>query len=209
MFYEDRRNAILLDRRCDGSGRDGCAGGAGGFPSFRSAGGFELLRPLVLVNKENRLPASYVPQDLAYASSYGVPDLGGNELLREQAAASLPRMVGEAQWSSMELAAASGYCSFFEQQATYNYFTSIYGPGAGGVSVPPGACEHQLGTAIDLSNVHAGFVLSYTPGAQAQTGYVWEPWHWRYVGVENAHNIVDSGLTVRDYTAWHGVFPDC
>lgn len=189
--------------------------------------------PLVLVDQEKRLPASYVPQELAYVSNYGIPDVGGGELLRQEAATNLSQMVTAAQWSGMDLTAVSGYRSFHEQQASYDYFTSIYGPSAGGVSAPPGASEHQLGTAMDLTNASAGyglnqyfgdspayywllenardygFVLSYPPGAQAQTGYVWEPWHWRYVGVENAQAIVASGLTVREYTAWYGVPPHC
>lgn len=108
------------------------------------------------------------------------------------------------------LVAADGWRSYQTQQRLYSYWESIYGPGAGGVSAPPGASMHQLGTAVDFTNAYAGYalnyyfgysqayywllnnaryygyVLTYPPGGQAETGFVWEPWQWRYVGVENA-----------------------
>ena len=89
---------------------------------------------------------------------------------------------------------------------------------------PPGYSEHNCGLAADLNSPehtgldegfenttafrwlceHAadyGFILRYPKGAEAQTEITYEPWHWRYVGVENARKISASGLCFEDYIA--------
>ena len=89
---------------------------------------------------------------------------------------------------------------------------------------PPGCSEHNCGLAADLNSPehtgldegfenttafrwlceHAadyGFILRYPKGAEAQTEITYEPWHWRYVGVENARKISASGLCFEDYIA--------
>lgn len=86
----------------------------------------------------------------------------------------------------------------------------------------PGCSEHNCGLAADivtpehqnldtafedtaafgwLSNHAAeyGFILRYPEGKQAYTGIIYEPWHYRYVGVENAYKIVNSGLCLEEY----------
>ena len=44
-----------------------------------------------------------------------------------------------------------------------------------------------------------GFILRYPEGKESITGYMYEPWHYRYVGVESAKKIFDSGLTIEEY----------
>ena len=44
-----------------------------------------------------------------------------------------------------------------------------------------------------------GFVLAYPSGQEADTGYEWEPWHYRYVGIENAERITQGGLSLQDF----------
>ena len=44
-----------------------------------------------------------------------------------------------------------------------------------------------------------GFILRYPEGKESITGYMYEPWHYRYVGVESAKKIFDSGLTLEEY----------
>ncbi len=53
-----------------------------------------------------------------------------------------------------------------------------------------------------------GFILRYLPGKQYITGYVYEPWHYRYVGVEYAKTIMDSGLTFEEWYAFYVANPD-
>jgi D-alanyl-D-alanine carboxypeptidase len=68
----------------------------------------------------------------------------------------------------------------------------------------------QTGAACWLQE-HAtefGFVLSYPPGKD-ETGYDFEPWHYRYIGVENAGRLEQSGLTLREFLLREGVLPDC
>ena len=95
---------------------------------------------------------------------------------------------------------------------------------AAAVVNPPGYSEHNCGLAADLNSPehtgldegfenttafrwlceHAadyGFILRYPKGAEAQTEITYEPWHWRYVGVENARKISASGLCFEDYIA--------
>ena len=189
--------------------------------------------PLVLVDQQHRLSSGYVPPDLVYPYHYGVPTTGYGELLRYGTAVNLSHMVADARANGIYLSLASGWRSYYTQASLYNYWSSIYGPGAGGVSAPPGSSQHQLGTAVDLTNAYAGyglsqyfgysyaydwllrnaryygFVISYPSGAKYQTGYWWEPWHWRYVGVQNAINIVNSGLGLQGYLERYGVLPYC
>lgn len=186
--------------------------------------------PLVLVDKQHRLSPYYYPRDLNYLSSWGVPTQG-TQLLRRGAAYNLSRMMADARANGAYMTVASSYRSYQEQARLYSYWTSIYGPGAGGVSAPPGASQHQLGTTVDFTNASAGyglnrsfantwsyqwllqnaryygFVLSYPPGGYSETGYYFEPWHWRYVGPQNAINIVNRGLGLQGYLERYGVQP--
>ena len=79
-------------------------------------------------------------------------------------------------------------------------------------SARPGQSEHQLGTTLDFDSRggkagwdwleenahHYGFALSY-PDAQAITGYIEEPWHYRYIGVAAAREWKESGLVLCEY----------
>lgn len=112
----------------------------------------------------------------------------------------------------------SGYRSFDEQAQLKGAYTITYGSGANAFSADQGYSEHQLGTTVDLittglggeldgfgstpayqwllSNAHKyGFILSYPPGNQY---YVFEPWHWRYVGVELATHLKNTGKSFYD-----------
>lgn len=189
--------------------------------------------PLVLVDRQHGLSPSYVPQDLYYLSYLGVPTTGGGQLLRYDAAVALSNMVSDANASGVELTVASAWRSYYTQASLYNYWESVYGPGAGGVSAPPGHSMHQLGTTVDFTNAatgyglyqsfastrshwwllnnarYYGYVLTYPSGRQWESGYIWEPWQWRYVGVENAIDIVNSGLSLQGYLERYGVLPAC
>jgi len=186
--------------------------------------------PLVLVDKQHRLSPYYYPRDLTYLSYWGVPTQGP-QLLRRGAASSLSYMMRYARAAGAYMTVTSSYRSYREQAGLYSYWSSVYGPGAGGISAPPGASQHQLGTAVDFTNSAAGyglnrgfansraytwllenaryygFVLSYPPGGYYQTGYYFEPWHWRYVGRQNAINIANSGLGLQGYLERYGVQP--
>ena len=187
----------------------------------------------VLVDQSHPLPPGYVPEDLVSLWAYGIPTHGEDMLLRREAAEHLSRLVSAAAADGEELVVASAYRSYLQQQRSYGRLTSVYGAGADRISAPPGSSQHQLGTAVDFTNAwvgyklrqsfgvtsaswwlahHApeyGFVLAYPIGKEAQTGYRWEPWHYRYVGVENAKRLLASGLSLQEFLEREGVLPRC
>ena len=82
--------------------------------------------PRVLVDRSHALPPDYVPEDLDPLWAYGIPTLGGGEmLLRREAAKHLGRLVNDAAADGEELVVASAYRSYAHQQASYARLTSI------------------------------------------------------------------------------------
>ena len=188
----------------------------------------------VLVDRSHPLPPGYVPEDLVPLWAYGIPTLGGGKmLLRREAAEHLSRLVTDAAADGGKLVVASAYRSYAHQQVSHARLASIYGTNANLVSALPGHSQHQLGTAVDFTNAAAGyevwrrfgktsashwlreyapeygFVLAYPSGKEAQTGYRWEPWHYRYVGTQNAKRLAQSGLSLQEFLARDGVLPRC
>ena len=189
--------------------------------------------PKVLVDRSHALPADYAPDDLVSLPELGVPILGREALLRQEAAENLDRLVASAAADGEELMVSSAYRSYEDQRASYARLVSVFGKGADKTSAPPGHSQHQLGTAVDFTNAavdyevvrsfgrttaagwlqeHAhehGFVLSYPPGRHARTGYHWEPWHYRYVGEENARRARENPLGLQGLLLQEGVLPNC
>jgi D-alanyl-D-alanine carboxypeptidase len=188
----------------------------------------------VLVDRSHRLPRDYAPEDLVPLLNYRVPTLGGGEmLLRREAAEHLRSLIADAAADGEELVVASAYRSYADQRISYRRLRSIYGRGAGEMSARPGHSQHQLGTAVDFTNAAAsfaiwdyfgetsaslwlrdharehGFVLAYPRSKEAETGYQWEPWHYRYVGASNVEHLEESGLSLQEFLAREGVLPRC
>ena len=184
---------------------------------------------LVLVNKQYKLPSSYAPKDLVKASKSGIRR-GENYYLRSIVIPDLTRMITDAKSEGVDLSIVSGYRSYQTQIDTYNYWLKMNNGNTNLVdtfSARAGHSQHQLGTAIDFStneirdklgdefsNTKAskwlsqnaykyGFVISYPKGYENITGYKHESWHYRYIGVENAQNMINLGkileLYLRDY----------
>ena len=198
----------------------------------QNAGAGRCDDPKVLVDRTHALPADYAPDDLVSLRSLGIPVLGEDALLRREAAQNLERLVASAAVAGEELTVASGYRSYEDQRASYARLVSVFGKDADKTSAPPGHSQHQLGTAVDFTNAavgyevlrgfgrttaagwlqeHAhehGFVLSYPPGRHARTGYHWEPWHYRYVGVENARRALENPLGLQGLLMQEGVLPN-
>ena len=146
-------------------------------------------------------------------------------MLRKDAADSLKVMNGEAvKATGRNLLIASGYRSFNNQYTTYSGWLKQLGQDeADKVSARPGYSEHQLGTSLDfLDNDNGfqfnkdfantttgkwlgenswkyGFIMSYPPEKEGTTGYSAEPWHFRYIGVDNAKSVHDAGLTLIEW----------
>jgi D-alanyl-D-alanine carboxypeptidase len=189
--------------------------------------------PLVIVDRQHGLPQDFVPQNLVPLSAHGVPVLGGDKFFKEEAARHLTRVVEDAKADGMEIVVVSAYRSYSDQQGSYVRWSSLHGPGAGRVSAPPGYSERQLGTTVDLTNAAAvyeltqrfgwteaarwlkqnvwryGFALSYPRNRMEETGYLWEPWHFRYIGEENAREWHESGLVFHEFLQREGMRPGC
>jgi D-alanyl-D-alanine carboxypeptidase len=184
---------------------------------------------LVLVNKHIRLPSTYEPGDLVSLDGL-VPVTGPGMRLRKEAAASLAKTTEKAKGSGINLVVLSAYRSYWQQNATFNYWVSKAGlQEAETFSAHPGFSQHQLGTAVDFADGAAGqnfdqsfdatakgiwlatnafkfgFALSYPKGKEAITGYSYEPWHYRYIGVENAAKMIQSGLILEEFLQKFGV----
>lgn len=124
----------------------------------------------------------------------------------------------DAAKDGIEINFMSGFRSYSEQVRVYKGWVKVYGEEADRVSARPGHSEHQLGLAIDVNETtfdfadspegkwlaencyKYGFILRYPSfEAEAITGYMYEPWHIRYLGDENAYNVHFSGLTLEEY----------
>ncbi|MFH5184300.1 D-alanyl-D-alanine carboxypeptidase family protein [Paenibacillus sp. TAB 01] len=180
---------------------------------------------LVLVNKQHALPEGYKPSDLVEPD---VPFLFKEHLekrlMRKEAAAALEKLFAGARQDGIELAGVSAFRSFSTQRAVFGQYVRQDGEDkARSYSAVPGTSEHQTGLAIDLSgrsgacaatdcfdgtpearwiaehSYEYGFILRYPKGQEALTGYQYEPWHIRYVGVKAAADIFKQHLTLEQY----------
>ncbi len=177
-----------------------------------------------LVNKLNQLPESYIPGDLREPQvrfSFSGPDEKRN--LRDVAASGLEMMFEAADTASIQLFALSGYRSYNRQRDIYNNNVSTRGVEATDkVSARPGHSEHQTGLAMDITSASAGFDLIYAFGETKEgiwvqenahlygfivrygkdktpiTGYDYEPWHLRYVGLDLASYIYEHQITLEE-----------
>jgi D-alanyl-D-alanine carboxypeptidase len=173
-----------------------------------------------LVNKNHSISAGYVPDDLV---TVDLPSTRDTQL-RAVAAEALTKLFNAASSSGIELYCCSGYRSYETQSELYDWNVNTYGvDGAELVSARPGMSEHQLGLAMDLTSAAVGFdllesfgttkegqyvknnaykygfIIRYPEGKTEITGYAYEPWHIRYVGIDVATDIYNSGKTMEEY----------
>ena len=175
---------------------------------------------LFLVNKEYMIGADYVPDDLV------MPDVKKSSsavLMRKEAAQALEEMFAAAKEEKITLVAVSGYRSYQTQRAIYNRRRKAAGKAHVERFVAvPGASEHQLGLAMDVSRSKTaglkasfgktkegiwlaencyrfGFILRYRQEWEDVTGYGYEPWHIRYVGKEHALRIQELDVPLEEY----------
>lgn len=179
--------------------------------------GDDLLAP---VNKQTTLKPDYEPQDLRFIPEYMNPDR--QMQLREPALRMLVALWHAAQFDDISLKVISAYRSYAYQGELFQRYSDTYGEEeANQFSARPGQSEHQLGTTVDFGGTavdlnaafadtpqglwladHAhlfGFVMSYPEGSTEITGYIFEPWHFRYIGIEATLDLEQSGLTLTEY----------
>ena len=174
---------------------------------------------LTLVNSSYRIPDDYEP-DLVYVC-------GSGERLDRKVAEKYEEMYNAALKDGVELVPCSGYRSYELQERNYNNKVSFYESQgysnkdakvkAATIIMPPGSSEHNLGYAMDIVCVDEwfedtaefkwltenaadyGFIMRYPKDKQDITKVIYEPWHWRYVGVELAKDLKESGLVLEEY----------
>ena len=181
--------------------------------------------PWVVVNKHRPLaPAGYVPADLVQPR-VRLATSGEAALLNSTTAGAAEKMFAAAAAAGVVITLASGYRSFNTQIATYNRWVNAEGQAAADTaSARPGHSEHQTGWSFDIgdgsgrdsftpafanqppavwvkANAHLfGFVVRYPWMFHEITGYYYEPWHLRYVGVETAAEMNARGIaTLEEY----------
>ena len=128
------------------------------------------------------------------------------------------KMQAEAHDLGLTLYISSGYRSYDYQAGLYQRYVDRSGKAeADRYSARPGHSEHQTGLAFDLNtisdefkdtdegkwvadNCHKyGFIIRYPEEKESVTGYMYEPWHIRYLGVETATAVYESGLCLEEY----------
>lgn len=174
----------------------------------------------VLVNKYHKLSNDYVPSDLEKINSK-YQWLGRSNELRKDAREAFEKMCEAATKDNIYIYAGSGYRSYQTQLYLYNTYVKRDGfKAAETYSARASYSEHQTGLAMDIANKSGfiskndkeydwlvknsykyGFILRYPEGKENITGYMYEEWHYRYLGTALAKEVYDSGLTYDEYLA--------
>ena len=171
--------------------------------------GITYINGILIANKTHGLPADYDPGIDAVASS------------------ALAKMQMAAAEEGIELFVVSGYRSYSYQQNLYNNYVARDGQAAADrYSARPGYSEHQTGLAFDLNSLEEsfgetregiwlkehcyeyGFIIRYPKEKEAETGYMYEPWHVRYLGEDLAKQVYESGLCLEEYLDITSVYAD-
>lgn len=181
----------------------------------------------VYINKQRRLPDRFRPTDLVEPNvEHFSPEGDDKRLMRAESAEALEGLFAQAEEDGAPLVAVSGFRSYERQSVIYGNSVEANGQEyADKYSAKPGYSEHQTGLTMDLGayyetnatlltesfsatdpgkwlaeNAHTyGFIIRYPEGAEAITGYNYEPWHVRYVGKEMAEEIYMQQITLEEY----------
>ncbi len=179
-------------------------------------------KELVLVNKYNYLDKDYKPENIINISNWYAYD--GNETSKEILDKYI-EMHEAAKQDGINLIISSAYRDYDNQQETYEYYKRENGEEyARKYASLPGYSEHQTGLAFDIltlgvltdefdktkeyewlinNSYKYGFILRYPKGKENITGYDYESWHYRYVGIEPAKTIHDENITFDEYYAYY------
>lgn len=184
--------------------------------TIKNIDGVTYVDGFLIVNKTYSLPDTYVPTD----TSSPVTKESGVDCLTVKTLEAFNNMNKDAKQEGLKLWIASGYRSYSYQDKLYNKYVSQDSvESVDTYSARPGHSEHQTGLAFDLNTVTQsfantkegkwinencykyGFIIRYPKDKLAETGYVYEPWHLRYVGVELATKLYNDGswTTLEDY----------
>lgn len=179
-----------------------------------------------IASKNHSLPVDYAPQPLKIPAVETRTDKSDSERsVRADIEEALISMFNQAKSEGYNLVIGSGYRSAALQKTYFDNYARSVGEAAANLLIAyPGQSEHQTGLAVDITTVSRdcylnecfagtndgtwlaensykfGFILRYPKGKENITGYQYEPWHFRYVGVDLATALYKSGLTLDE--AW-------
>lgn len=172
--------------------------------------GIVYVNGILVANKTYSLPSDYNPGDLT-------PECDTAYMKMKNAAAA----------DGISIFIVSGFRSYATQDSLYSRYCASDGKAeADTYSARPGHSEHQTGLAMDLNSLSSsfadtpegkwlaanawkyGFILRYPSDKVGITGYIYEPWHFRYVGTEHAQAIYESGLCLEEYLGINSVYAD-
>ncbi|QSH92803.1 D-alanyl-D-alanine carboxypeptidase family protein [Treponema medium] len=159
---------------------------------------------LILVDKQHLLPDGYTPQNLVRLDTGRAYIINRKDLsLTKTAEQALQEMALAAKRDGVTLIVSSSYRSYTYQKNLFDRYVRESGEKeAERFSARAGTSQHQLGTVVDFGSISDefaqtragkwvlqnaskyGWSLSFPKGYEAVTGYVWESWHYRYIGVE-------------------------
>jgi D-alanyl-D-alanine carboxypeptidase len=175
-----------------------------------------------IVSKDHPISVDYIPSPLKIPDVATRPDKSIDEQsLRSDVAIPLKKMFDAAASAGHNLMIGSGYRSAAMQKVYFDSLASSVGETTANQSIAvPGESEHQTGLAVDISTLskacyldqcfattsdglwladnsyNFGFTLRYPKGSESITGYKYEPWHFRYVGIDLATALHESNLTL-------------
>lgn len=171
--------------------------------------GITYIDGIMIANKSYTLPSDYDP---------GV---------NQEALNAFNEMASDAADEGLSIYISSDYRSYYDQERIYNNYVERDGQEAADTySSRPGHSDHQTGLAFDLNsiddsfgltaesdwvaeNAHKyGFIIRFPEGKDEITGYQYEPWHIRYLGVEKATEVYKSGLCLEEFLGIDSVYKD-
>ncbi len=172
-----------------------------------------------LVNKYHKLPSNYEAKDLVTLSkTYS----SRGHKIKKVVSEPLMKMIDAARADGLNLLVISGYRTERTQRGLFNNSVKRHGMDHALIySAKPGYSEHQLGLAVDLNSTEEsfdqtkeykwlkansykyGFIERYPKGKEFITGYGYEPWHYRYLGVDLATKVYTENVTYEEYLVKH------
>ena len=177
------------------------------------------------MDKSHPLGETFIPGDLVSLDRNPALVTGRQGLqLRQVAVDSLEKMTLAAAEEGLTLKISSAYRSWEYQAALFRRYAERDGEEAASrYSARPGSSQHQLGTTVDFGDItnafadspeglwlaengwRYGWSLSYPRSGESETGYMWESWHWRYLGIPAAEMqrrfFSDSQQSMLEF--WH------
>lgn len=199
-IVSSKEETTKADHLADANGMEVIGTSAKGY-SLAVKDGITYVDGIMIVNKTYELPESYGP----------------GEVLPEVMTA-FKKMQSDMAGQGLNIYISSGFRSYQTQNNIYNRYVKQDGKAeADRYSARPGHSEHQTGLCFDLNSIdnsfdntpeslwlqkHAqeyGFIIRYPKGKEDVTGYMYESWHLRYLGVDLATKVYNSGLCLEEY----------